>query len=139
MKRMLAPAAVVLMFACSAPAPEPAKPAAPAELPITSKSAEAIDHFKKGRDLIDNLRFPEGAQEMDQALKLDPDFVLAMVYKANATPGAEGSTLLEQANTKAASLSKPEQLVVAATLASRHSDFSKAEQLWKQASDALPG
>ena len=90
MKRMLAPAAVVLMFACAAPAPEPAKPAAPAEVPITSKSPDAIDHFKKGRDLLDNLRVPEAAQEMDQALKLDPDFVLAMVYKANATPGAEG-------------------------------------------------
>jgi tetratricopeptide (TPR) repeat protein len=76
---------------------------------------------------------------MDQALKLDPDFVLAMVYKANATPGPEGSTLLEQANTKAASVSKPEQLVAAATLAGRRNEFAKAEQLWKQAADAAPG
>ena len=138
MKRLPVLAFVSLLFACASPPPEPQTPAAPAEVPITSKSAEAIDHFKKGRELTDNSRFADAQQEFDQALKLDPDFVMAMVYKANGTFGPEGATLLEQATAKAASLSKPEQLVVAATLAGRQNDFAKAEQLWKQAADAVP-
>ena len=139
MKRVLVLLAVASLAACSAPAPEPQKPAAPAQLPITSKSPEAIDHFKKGRDLFDNSRFPEAAQEFDQALKLDPDFVMADVYKATSTPGTEGLKELERVSAKAAQLSKPEQLVVAATLAGRQNDFAKAEELWKEAAEAVPG
>jgi tetratricopeptide (TPR) repeat protein len=138
MKRLLVLAAVASMFACASPPPEPQKPATPAEVPITSKSSEAIDHFKRGRDLTENSRFAEAVQEFDQALKLDPDFVMAMVYKANSTFGPEEIPALEQANAKAASLSKPEQLVVAATLAGRQNDFAKAEQLWKEAAAAVP-
>ena len=138
MKRLLLLAAIASMFACASPAPEPQKPAAPTEVPITSKSPEAIEHFKKGRDLLENSRLAEAAQELDQALKLDPDFVMAMVYKANTTFRPEGTTLLEQASAKAGSLSKPEQLVVAATLASRQNDSGKAEELWKEAAAAVP-
>ena len=79
MKRMLISLGVILSFiSCSsAPAPvEQAKP--PAEIPITSKSPEAIEHFKKGRDLVDNQRPAEAVLELDQAVKLDPDFALGL-------------------------------------------------------------
>src|SRR6266513_2538151 len=115
MKRLFVALAVLSLFACTAPAPEPTK--APAEVPITSKSTEAIDHFKKGRDLTDNSRLPEAAQEFEQALKLDPDFALAMAYHGSVTPGADGTKELEAADAKAASLPKPEQLLIGAMLA----------------------
>ena len=62
MKRLFIALAAFSFFACTAAAPAPEPPKAPAEVPITSKSTEAIDHFKKGRDLADNSRLAEAAQ-----------------------------------------------------------------------------
>src|SRR3954468_1669694 len=124
MKRLLALIAALSLSACSASAPEPPKPAAPAEVPVTSKSHEAIDHFKKGRELSDNLRAPEAVQELDQALKLDPDFALALAYKGRSTPGPEGAAALDQANAKAASLPNEEKLFLSAMLATRRAEFA---------------
>src|SRR5258706_12586821 len=103
MKRLFAAFAAVTVVACSAAAPPPEAPKTPAEVPITSKSSEAIDHFKKGRDFADNQRPAEAAQEFDLALKADPDFVFAQAFLGNVTPGLAGLKLIEQANTKAAS------------------------------------
>ena len=138
MKRLFVALAVLSLFACTAAAPAPESPKAPAEVPITSKSTEAIDHFKKGRDLADNSRLAEAAQEFEQALKLDPDFALAMAYHGSVTPGADGTKELEAAEAKAASLPKPEQLLIGAMLATRHGEFGKADDLWKQVADAVP-
>src|SRR5205823_3033694 len=68
MKRLLVSLATLSLVACSGTTP--AEPPKPAEIPITSKSPQAIDHFKKGRDLAENLRLPEAGQAMDEALKL---------------------------------------------------------------------
>jgi tetratricopeptide (TPR) repeat protein len=139
MKRLLVSLGVVLsLISCSsAPAPEPTKP--PAEIPITSKSPEAIEHFKKGRDLVDNQRPAEAAVELDQAVKLDPDFALGLAYRGLAVPGADGLKDLEQASAKAGAASKPEQLVVAALLSGRTGDFTKSGDSWKQLTEAVPG
>jgi tetratricopeptide (TPR) repeat protein len=138
MKRVFVVFVALSLFACSAAPPPPESPKPPAEIPVTSISTEAIDHFKKGRDLADNSRNAEAAQELDQALKLDPDFALAMTYHGSVIPGPEGVKEMEQANAKAASLSKPEQLFIGAMLASYQNDFAKAEDLWKQAAEAVP-
>src|SRR5260221_711750 len=122
MKRLLVSLAALSLFSCSS-APAPEAPKAPAEMPITSKSPEAIDHFKKGRDLYDNQRVVEATAEFNQALKLDPDFALALAYRGGSTFGQGGVTDLEQANAKAASTSKPEQLMIGAMLAGRHSEL----------------
>lgn len=139
MKRLVITLGVVLScISCSsAPAPAPAKP--PADIPITSKSPEAIEHFKKGRDLSDNLRNTEAALELDQAITLDPDFAQALAYRGGTIQGAEGVKDLEQANAKAGAASKPEQLLIAALLSGRQSDFAKSQDLWKQLTEAAPG
>src|SRR6185295_5305117 len=99
---------------------------------------EAIEHFKKGRDLSDNIRQAEAAQELDQAIKLDPDFALALAYRGVSAPGPEGVKDLEQANAKAGAASKPEQLLIAALLSGRQGDFAKSQDLWKQLTEAAP-
>src|SRR6185295_6071262 len=87
MKRLLVSLGVVLSFiSCSGGAPAE-QPKPPAEIPITSKSPEAIEHFKKGRDLSDNIRQAEATAELNQAIKLDPDFALAIAYRGTATQG----------------------------------------------------
>jgi tetratricopeptide (TPR) repeat protein len=140
MKRLLLSLSVALSFiSCSSSAPAPAEqPKPPAEIPITSKSPEAIDHFKKGRDLSDNLRNAEAAQELDQAIALDPDFAQALAYRSGGVPGPEGLKDLEQASAKAGAASKPEQLLIAALLSGRQADFAKSQELWKQLTDAVP-
>jgi tetratricopeptide (TPR) repeat protein len=140
MKRLLISLGVVLSFTSCSSAPAPAEQAKPpADIPITSKSPEAIDHFKKGRDLIDNQRPAEAVLELDQAIKLDPDFAQGLAYHGLAVPGADGLKDLEQANAKAGAASKPEQLLIAALLSGRKSDFTKSSDQWKQLTEAVPG
>jgi len=141
MKRLFLTLSVVLpLVGCSASAPAPAQaPKPPAEVPITSKSPEAIDHFKKGRDFSDNLRPAEATAEYDQALKADPDFALALAARGAANPGPEGLKNLEDAAAKSSSASKPEQLLIAAMLSQRRGEFAKAETDWRQLTEAVPG
>jgi hypothetical protein len=88
MKRLLVSFGVACsLSACSASVPdkpEQQKPAA--ELAITSKSLEAIEHFRKGRDFADNVRLAEAQPEFDQALKGDPEFALALAYRGTVIP-----------------------------------------------------
>lgn len=140
MKKLFVSFAALSLFACStANAPAPAGEATLQEIPITSKSMEAIDHFKKGRDLAENLRQAEAAEELNQALKLDPDFALALLYRGIVTPGPAGLKDIEDANAKASGVSKPEQLLIQASLAGRRGEFGPSADLWKQLTDAVPG
>jgi tetratricopeptide (TPR) repeat protein len=145
MTRLLASFAVFALVACST-AHAPAHVAAPREIPITSKSPEAIEYFKKARDLADNIRYPEATAEYNRALAVDPDFVLALAQRGTITPGPRGLNDLEQANAKAAAarsktppLSKAEALFVEASLASRRGELAKSEALFKQLTEAAPG
>lgn len=51
------------------------------EMPITSKSKEAVKLFKQGRELSENFELND-IEKYDKALKLDPDFALAYLYRA---------------------------------------------------------
>src|SRR5262245_53885008 len=129
--KLLALLAVLSLIACS-PAQTPASTAqtqaeAPKEVPITSKSPDAVAHFKKGRDLADNLRQAETTGEYDQALKLDPDFALALAYRGMATPGAQGVSDLEQAKAKASNTTKEEQLLIDALVTGRRGENAESE------------
>lgn len=141
MKRILASLAALLLVACySAEAPAPAEQTqALKEVPITSKSSEAIEHFRKGRDLSDNLRQAEAVREFDQAIKLDPDFALALADRGTSTPGPQGLKDIEDAKAKSASASKEEQLLIDASLAGRRGELAKAEAAWSQLAAAAPG
>ncbi len=140
MKRLVVSLAAFSFVACSAQAPAPAQQTQTLkEVPITSKSPEAIEHFRKGRDLSDNLRQAEAAREFDQALKLDPDFALALVLRGTSTPGAAGLKDIEDAEAKSASASKPEQLLIDAILAGRRGEIAKSSEAWAQLAEAVPG
>jgi tetratricopeptide (TPR) repeat protein len=49
----------------------------------TTSSAEAYEHFLRGRDLLDAFKYFEAQEELDHALALDPDFAMAQIYQAN--------------------------------------------------------
>ena len=129
-----------LWVACANP-PESAPPAAATqveEIPVTSKSPEAIELFKKGRALVENVRNAEAALELNHALSLDPDFVSARAYLGLATPGAEGLKLIEDASAKAANLPEAERLLIDATLAGRRGEFAKATAALVQLTEKVP-
>jgi tetratricopeptide (TPR) repeat protein len=107
-------------------------------MPITSKSPEAVEHFKKGRALFENVRSAEAVDEFNQALALDPGFATARAYLGLSTPSAAGLKEIEQANSEAAALPETERLFIEAALAGRRDDITKSNALYKQLTDKLP-
>jgi tetratricopeptide (TPR) repeat protein len=137
--RLITLLAILSLVACSSanePAPAP-QAQAPKQIPITSKSAAAVEHFNKGRDLADNLRQAEAASEFDEALKLDPDFALALLGRGMVTPGPKGLSDIEEAKAKASSVTKGEQMLIDAVLAGRRGERARSEEIWAQLADSF--
>ncbi len=132
---------MALTAACSSqPAPPPAaQSAAPATIPITTKSDEARAHFDKGHMLFENLRPADAVAELDQALKLDPDFVSARMLRGVVTPGPDGVKELEAAVVGAGSLPEAERLYIEGAAAVRRGDFEKAQASVKRLVELAPG
>ena len=138
MKKLLVCLAMLPLFGCAGSTPETAQKSAIRDIPVTSKSPEAIDHFQKGRTLFENQRPAEAAAELDQALKLDADFASARALHGTATPGADGVKELEQAATQASSLPEPERVYIDALLAGRQGDLAKNTQTWTRLTELAP-
>jgi tetratricopeptide (TPR) repeat protein len=140
MKRLFVFLPVVFLVACSSYTPPAKTEKQPAlkEVPITSKSPEAIEHFRKGRDLSENLRADEATREFDAAIKLDPDFALAYLMRGGSIIGTEGLEDMEQAKARSTGVSKPEQMLIDAMLSGRHGDAAKSEEQWKELAEMVP-
>jgi len=115
-----------------------AKPPEGDEMSITSKSPEAVDHFKKGRELFDNLRNAESAEHFKKATELDPEFALAVAYLGAVTPGKEAYALTDRAVELAKDLPEPERTVIEARQALLQNDVQKARTLLRRVADAKP-
>ena len=142
---MRAPGIVLVAFAiagCSRSTPQ-AQPAASGttstgKMSITSKSPEALEHFKKAEVFMVNSRVVEAAAESAEALKLDPDFALARAVHAQSTPGLEGLTELEAAAAGAAALPEAERTLIEGTLAARRNEPAKARAAYTKLTELAP-
>jgi tetratricopeptide (TPR) repeat protein len=47
---------------------------------VTTTSLDAYDYFLKGREAFDKMYFPESAQYLEKALRIDPGFAIAHLY-----------------------------------------------------------
>jgi tetratricopeptide (TPR) repeat protein len=143
MKFVLLVVTCAALTACSSqpkPTPDTQQPAASAAtITATSKSPEAVAHFKKGEMLLDNLRTTEAAAEFDQAIKLDPDFVLARALHGVATPGPAGLKELEAALGAAGSLPEPERVLIEGSVATRRGEPAKARAAFVRVTELAPG
>ena len=143
MKHLLIVTTAVLLAGCSsqpAAAPAAAAPSATAAtISVTSKSPEAIAHFKKGLELFDNLRIVEAASEFEAALKLDPDFALAHAFHGLATPGPDGVKELEAAAAAGSSLPEPERVLIEGANATRRGEVAKATASFVRLAELAPG
>lgn len=63
------------------------------EVPITTSSQEALNHFKEGRDLADRLRNEEAVPHFEKAIAADPNF--AMAYYELATASSSNQAFLD--------------------------------------------
>lgn len=110
-----------------------------AMIPVTSKSPEAIAAFEEGRELAYNFRMSEALVRFDKALTLDPDFLLAQVYRGYALPGTAGVAPMGKAVSAAAGLPEAERLHMEAMFATRRGDDKKADELDKKVAELASG
>jgi tetratricopeptide (TPR) repeat protein len=141
MKLTLAVVAGLLVTGCSttpASTENGSSPATATTLSMTSKSAEAVAHVQKGEMLLDNVRQQEAAAEFAEALKIDPEFVLARAYHGQAVPGADGLKEMESAAAAAAALPEPERVLIQGMTAGRRGDFPAAKTAYTRLTEVMP-
>src|SRR5947209_7888300 len=127
--------------AAGAPAPALAAAATPSPqgmIPVTSKSPQAIEEFKIGRDQLENMRPAEAIEHFKKAIELDPSFAQAHAYLGFETPGPEGLAELEKAGQLASALSEPERVSVDSMVAQRRGDSAKVQELEKRLAQLAP-
>ena len=112
--------------------------AAARTIPITTRSPQAREHFLRAVELRANVRMPEAAQELEQALKLDPDFVQARALHGEAQGGAEGLAEIERAAAQAGSVPEPERLLIIGIAEARRGERAKAMATWRRLADMAP-
>jgi tetratricopeptide (TPR) repeat protein len=124
MKRLAVTLAALALSACTASTPTVQQ--SPDEIPFTTTSPEARQHFAKGLVFFENVRTSEARAEFEAALKLDPNFVSARAMLGSTIFGPDGLRDLEQANSQAAKLPDAERAFIAAAYNSRRGDSAGA-------------
>jgi tetratricopeptide (TPR) repeat protein len=109
-----------------------------ASVTATSSSPQAVEHVRRGEQLLDNSRIAEAEKEFAQALKLDPNFILAHAYHGGMTPGADGLKEVESAEAAARDLPEAERALVEAIAAARRDDHSKAKAACARLTELVP-
>jgi hypothetical protein len=64
------------------------------KIAITTSSDEARKEFLAGRDLAERLRITDSLAHFDKAISLDPNFALAELNRANASPTAKEFSII---------------------------------------------
>ncbi len=118
---------------------EPARPATPADVPVTTKTEKALELFENGRDLTLDARGREAAEQFEKAIELDPNFAQAHAYLGSVTPGTDGVAALAKATALMASLPEAEQQQIIAMQAMRVGDRTKAKVAYAKVLELAPG
>lgn len=141
MKRILVAVSITLAGCTSSaqPAATVQATASPATITATSSSPQAVEHFRKGERLFENLRISEASAEFAQALTLDPNFALAHVYHGLATPGAAGVKEIDVALATASRLPEAERMLIEGAAASRHGNTAAALAAYARLTELVPG
>jgi tetratricopeptide (TPR) repeat protein len=157
MKNLLVVSGVLMAFACNqkkdeAPPPAPEQPkvvekmkekappaAAPVDLPVTSKSPEAVKQVQQAADLITLARGNDAVALLKKALELDPDFAQAHALLGLNTPGPEGVDHLNKAVALSDKLPEAEKDFVGGLAAMRAGDDTKAITSLEKTVELAPG
>lgn len=110
-------------------APAPAASPGGGKIPVTTASEEARKEFLQGRDLAERLLAQDSIQHFDKAVALDPNFALAELGRANASPTAkEFFDHLKKAVSLAGKASEGERLLILANEAGANGEAVKQKE-----------
>src|SRR5690349_83436 len=100
------------------------------KIAITTTSEEARKEFLAGRDLSEKLRITDSIQHYDKAIALDPNFALAHLNRATASPTAkEFFEHLKHAVTHSDKASDGERMLIQATEAGANGNPAKQKEI----------
>jgi tetratricopeptide (TPR) repeat protein len=85
-----------------------------------------------------NVRAAEASAEFAEALKVDPDFVLAHAYHGQTIPGPDGLKEIEAAASAASTLPESERTLVQGLLAARQGESGKARDAYAKLAELTP-
>lgn len=103
------------------------------EIPITTKSEEALAVFLKGQDALDLGEFLEANALFRKAVEKDPNFAYAYLNIANSsTSTAEFKTNMDLASAKAKDISEGEKILIKINLTFLNNDTEKRLELAKK-------
>jgi len=109
------------------------------KIPITTTSKIALEHYLKGRDLAEKIRFTEAAKEFQLALAEDSNFALAHLQISFVqTNTADFYRSLNAAKAQIDYVSKGERLWILAVEAGVNSDAYKQRDLFKKLVASYP-
>lgn len=109
------------------------------KIAITTSSEEARKEFLAGRELSEKLRITDSIQHYDKALALDPNFALAHLNRAQASPTAkEFFDHLKHAVAHAANASDGERMLIEAADAGANANPTKQKEILDRLVAAYP-
>ncbi len=117
---------------------EVAAPKVPKVVTITTPSEEAREEFLKARKLVEDNRESEALAGFRRAVKLDPDFPLALAYLGFHGSGGEGVAELDRATVLGETLPEAEHLYIQLLWAYRHGNVQQAAKTVRQLLQVAP-
>ena len=137
--------AAVVLCGCQQMEPDKTSAASPessaknGKIPVTTSSEEARKEFLAGRDLSEKLRITDSLAHYDKALSLDPNFALAELNRAQASPTAkEFFEHLKKAVALSSKASDGEQMLIQAAEAGANTDPTKQKEILEKLVAAYP-
>lgn len=108
-------------------------------LPVSTSSAEALDHFMRGQRALDMGRPLDALPHFEQATAADPNFCLAYLNLANAATSLESFQMnLERAAANAEGASEAERLLVEFTQKGFDNDVEAQLQVARRLVEVQP-
>jgi tetratricopeptide (TPR) repeat protein len=109
------------------------------KIPVTTSSDEARKEFLAGRDLSEKLRITDSVAHYDKAISLDPNFALAELSRAQASPTAkEFFEHLKKAVALSDKASDGERMLIQAAEAGANADPTKQKEILEKLVAAYP-
>jgi tetratricopeptide (TPR) repeat protein len=87
MKKLIAILIIVTVFILNFPGCQKGEVG---KIAITTSSKEALEKFKKGRDLFERLQGQESLQYLNGAIETDPNFAMAHIFVSFSQPTIQG-------------------------------------------------
>jgi Tfp pilus assembly protein PilF len=102
----------------------------------TTKSDQIRDVALKGADYMMNIEFPQAYETFLEAVKLDPDFTVALVFLSNLTVGDTRKNFAERAIRSATNKTEGEKILV--TLLDEKSTPETRRDIWASLHQMFP-